>query len=816
MELVPGEDLSKRLGSGAMSISESLRVGVQLAQALEAAHENGVIHRDLKPANIQITADGDVKVLDFGLAKAFENDSGASPTMTPTVTSAGSRLGMVLGTAAYMSPEQARGQELDKRSDIWSFGCVLFECLTGRQTFGGATVSDALASILRNEPDWSWLPGGTQPRLRELLERTLNKDKRNRVRDIGDVRIELEAIQALGSLPAGVPAAAGIRTRRAPGWTVVAAALLLGAVAGMWIWSAVQTGADPSAGEQLRVSISAPEGWSPFRVQITSDGKRIVYGATLVRGEERRWKIFVRELSSFESKVVEGADFYENFDLSPDGRTLAFVAPVSAGSSEQRLFTVPLDGSARPLELARWDPAWSNSFVWHPDGGFFGTTRAPQQLIRIGADGALAADSLTLELGEVQSVASLDGTSPDGRLLLGRGQTWGKRGFTMHAVTVDPATGRVQAIVEDGEYPTMVAGDRVLWSRRDALLAARRDPETGRAIGTPEIIESGMRTDESWDSARFEIASNGTLVYRTGGQVGLNRRLAFIDSRGEFEYWSEDRTTFEEMMAVSHDGKYVAVVIAGTGTGKYEVWVSEVDRPRLRVLAAYDAVDCASPVWDPTVRRVAFNRNGQQGLEGIFIKQLDQDEVIQVWDADDESSAFPLSFTGDGKALAISVRDDQGPRIVLVDLTQELPTRGETLVAGADFGRFSRDGEWFAFASTASGQFQVLVRRFENGRLTGPAVPVSGAGGRYPQWGRRMADGKQELSYWITNTSYTVALDDRGGELQMSRPELTVYSSLNDRVDTSDILPDGRRLAVVFGPEEIAAPQIAVVTNALD
>jgi hypothetical protein len=345
LEYVPGDTLAVRLSRSALPLDEALDVCRQIALALEAAHDGGVIHRDLKPGNVKITPDGQVKVLDFGLAKGgSEPASNADLAMSPTLTYSPTGIGVILGTAGYMSPEQARGKVVDKRADIWAFGAVLFECLAGRQIFEGETVSDTIARILEREPDWASLPPQTPPKIRELLRRCLEKDPKKRQRDIGDVRIELEEALAARSSASrsAVGIAAGTRPGRGPRAVAMASLfVLIGAAAGIALWSlfgpARSTGASLAS---VHLSFAVPASIRATAAALTPDGKTMIvigYARRADGTEESRGRLYTRRLDGFEVRAIPGTEGAQSFALSPDGVRLAFVSTISEQSSQQRL-----------------------------------------------------------------------------------------------------------------------------------------------------------------------------------------------------------------------------------------------------------------------------------------------------------------------------------------------------------------------------------------------------------------------------------------------------------------------------------------------
>jgi serine/threonine protein kinase len=361
LERVEGESLAARLARGALGVEETVAVAIQIASGIEAAHESGIVHRDLKPANVMLTPSGTVKILDFGLARSGSSERAASQTdlsASPTITHAATQAGMILGTAAYMSPEQARGKPLDRRTDIWSFGCIVYECLTGRPLFEGETVSDLIARILERAPDWSALPSATPPRLRHLLQRCLRKDARERLRDIGDARLELEEIAAGAPETAAAPGTTPT-ARGAPAWTWPWLGLAV-LVAGIAIGDRLRTG-HATARPVRRFTIPATEIGTDFgnHPMISPDGRRVAF----VNGSD----FWVRDLHSFDSVEVPGTENAQFPFWSPDGSQLAFardrklwVTAVS-GAGSVPLCNLPESAAAPGPTGARTGSSWSRS-----------------------------------------------------------------------------------------------------------------------------------------------------------------------------------------------------------------------------------------------------------------------------------------------------------------------------------------------------------------------------------------------------------------------------------------------------------------------
>ena len=362
---------------------------------------------------MKITPEGRVKVLDFGLAKgdaASTSESGPDLSQSPTLSFAGTGVGVILGTAAFMSPEQARGRAVDKRTDIWSFGCVLYECLTGRQVFQGETVSDTIAKILEREPDWAALPAQTPPRVRELLHRCLEKDAKKRLRDVGDARIELEeAIAARSTATRAASARAEARGRAAltPRTHALAAMLVVaGAAAGVGVWSLVGSGAGGSRGSgrgPVRLSVDIPKSIRTTYAGITADGRTLIIAGVPRKPdgtEELRARLYTRRLDEYEIKPIPGTDGVQIYTMSPDGMWLAFVATLSGETSQRRLAKVPVDGSSPPVALVDWDDDWGSTIVWLGDGDILITSSNGTKFLRIPSGGGAPTPGKKLDTGQ--------------------------------------------------------------------------------------------------------------------------------------------------------------------------------------------------------------------------------------------------------------------------------------------------------------------------------------------------------------------------------------------------------------------------------
>jgi predicted Ser/Thr protein kinase len=515
LEYVEGPTLADRLEAGPLPVAEALDVARQIAAALEAAHEAGVIHRDLKPGNVKITPGGDVKVLDFGLARMEEPVESPSLSRSPTLTLAATRVGVVMGTAAYMSPEQARGRPVDRRTDIWSFGCVLYECLTGRQQFPGETVSDSIARILERATDLSLLPTDVPVRVRELLERCLAKDPRERLRDIGDARLVLE--EALQSrTPSGRFTPFEPRRGAMPNAAPIAVAAIAAAALGIGAGLAIAPRIHPVAEPLRAVSISMPAGESIRGSSLTMDGRTVMVSASPRDSNASGGgivRLLARPIGSDEFHEVAGTEGLFNSLTEPDGRTLLLIAPVTAGSAQKRLVRLPLDGSAPATPVADWRDSWNT--MARLDNGDVVVTDGLFQFVRIprnGGDPSAPRAMQVTRAGKVSEIDFVPGAVPGGAFA--NVIAYDSRGWHYSVGMLDPASGHVNVVVDDGGNPIYWRKRGILFfARARSIFAARFDPARHALRSTPVAVWSGLRTNIEARPGFFRVLDDGSLYY---------------------------------------------------------------------------------------------------------------------------------------------------------------------------------------------------------------------------------------------------------------------------------------------------------------
>ena len=792
MELVEGPTLADRLMSGPLPLEDAMPIARQIADALDAAHEQGVIHRDLKPANIKIRPDGTVKVLDFGLAKISDSagrvlpsgpvgsthqDPAYAASQSPTLISPAmlTGVGMIFGTAAYMSPEQARGKPVDKRADIWAFGCVLYEMLTGQRPFGGGEVSDTLASVLKDEPKWSALP----PRAQPLVRRCLEKDPRHRLRDIGDAMSWLDA----GAAPAVV------RDRRFP-WLASAAALvfLVAAVALAFVHFGEPASPLP---ERLQFDVHGPDNGNLEAFALSPDGRSLAFVS--LDGEAPR--LFVRSLETGQSReLTRASGFTGSMFWSPDSRFIAFpmagqLRRISVnGDQVQTICDLPSAGG------------WTGG-TWNTDDVivFGGNSYA---LMQVSAAGGIATPLTMLDASR-KEVGHVGPTFlPDGKHVAYYRSTGlpERRGIYVASLGVAPNAQPTDRIAVADAQPTYVrAGDDsgyLLYARQGVVFAQAMAPfalaPTGEAIRLPEQVQVGV---ETLTRASVTAAANGTLAYRTtsherGSAIWVNR------SGAEVETVTPDIPS-PQFPRLSPDGRRLALVSSG------ELWEYDLTgRPPVRLPTEGSVF---SPLWTPDGKSLVYETGNATSLRMIEASagatsrpaspdghfhphgwSPDGKDLIAVQFTGNESATDVVRFTPDGKATAQFL----------------VKTPGRDGVEGVSL---SPDGRWLAYVSNVTGSYEVWVQQFP---ASGSPIRVSPGGGVEPVWSH---DGR-ELFYLQGNQMMSIAISP-GQEFDF-KPARRLFEYVYRRASQPPnflVAPDGRFL--IIKPTSRTTPAITVVSN---
>ena len=765
MELAEGEDLKERLTRGPIPVDEALPMALQIAEALEAAHESGIIHRDLKPANIKVDQNGNVKVLDFGLAKALDPATGdrghdgivspdtqAAISMSPTLTAQMTGVGVILGTAAYMSPEQAKGKRVDRRVDIWAFGVVLWEMLTGRQLFTGDSTSEMLAAVLMGEMDLAALPPATPRRARHLIERCLRREPLARLRDIGDARLTLEEILA-GGETSGVDRA---QEAAAPGNKGLRAAL--GLVSGLilgaaFTWLLLHRSPD---GEPAVRHLSIPMP-STLRAQqdplISPDGETVVFAAFDVGAEatDHHERLWLRRLDHGELVEIERSRGVTYQAMSPDGVWLTFTAPASELSSRYDLLKVPLDLSNPPVKIADYPSVDYRGLVWAPSNRIFTVGDAGESLLSWSADGGGSATTLPIQVEIPISSARLASVTPDGRHLLVYVASFVTGVYRQDIGVLDTETGELRIVVEDGSWALVLADGYLLFGRRDVLMAAPIDLDTFELTTGPVAIMDGLWAEGPWTGGTFNLSANGDLLYPAGGVQGVAHQLMVLDRQGGVTPWSPERLPFNSVQ-VSPDGRRLASQVDNIAEGDalLQIRVSDVEEPRLVTVGSEPGRDCTNTAWAPDSRRLAYDCIGSDS-NVLFLRDLAAGGPAQtLYQVDDPDHFQLIGFSGDGERVLLQQWTGEGDRALV-----SVPARVDEVAAEAEtlkmeetawtVGGLSPDGRWLAYLSRETGRRELFVREVIDGTRVGPRQLVAPDIQTVVTWSKGQERGRYEL-----------------------------------------------------------------------
>jgi len=778
MELVEGEDLSERIKRGPIPVEEAIPIALQIAEALEAAHEAGVVHRDLKPANIKLTEEGRVKVLDFGLAKAWETESGdSSLSLSPTVTRHATVDGVILGTAGYMSPEQARGKKVDRRADIWAFGVVLWEMLTGRKLFEGETVSDVLAAVLRADPDLSELPQDTPWALRRTVGRCLVRDPKNRLQWIGDARVELLAEEDQSPVES-----VSLAARSWIGWVMAAVGIAVGAVAVGW--SVLQPAGRTD--EPIHLDITDAGFTSFSSSSISPDGRTVAYYAT---GSNGLMMLNTRRLDSFETETVSGADGRENPFFSPDGEWVAFFVP------EQRAIEkASLKGGAVQTLPGVQVSGYFNSGAWHPDGFLIlsgAVVDGNQWLGLVTVPDTGGTPRILTTPNELERRHYLPEVVDNSPWVLFTYST--VDGHFVAAVSLE--SGQQKVVLEGASTPRYLESGHLLVFRPafDDVAIAPFDAESASLLGDPVSVLSPVG-ETSRGTGQYAVAENGTLIYNessAGGAGFFVGDVVLVDRTGAIEVVDDEKSAWSQPR-FSPDGN--RLLLRRILTPNCELWTKDLVRgTTTRITFEHDTHD---PLWDASGDNVLYA--GDDGARrSVFRTSADgSDAPVVVIDAD--VSIFPASWTADGRRLALGVANQpSGDDVWVLDLDiGPEPTPFLDSRFGERNPSFSPDGRWIAYASDESGHWEVFVRPFPG---PGGRIQVSTDGGAEPLW----APDGTELFYRAGGKLMAAGVTESGGRLRVSSPTV-LFDDPFERVTGAnpdqrqyDISPDGTTFAMI-------------------
>jgi serine/threonine-protein kinase len=798
MELVDGEDLSAIVGRGPIRLADALPIARQIAEALEAAHEAGIVHRDLKPANVKVRADGAVKVLDFGLAKAADTgDPGGNPANSPTMAMTGTRAGLILGTAGYMAPEQARGQAVDRRADIWAFGVVLFEMLAGARAFKGDTISDVLASVLKNDLDWSALPKDVPAPISQLLRRCLDPDRRTRLRDIGEARIALSDFIGGKTLPQR-----GVDKRRvSPASIVLAAAGVIALAAAVAVALPAWRGGTPDVAHR-RFVVSPPEGVSAHvvsrpSVALSPDGSKLVF----VGLENGVAHLFIHGSEDFDARKIPATAGASNPVFSPGGKSLAFFA-------DNRLCVMPLEGTPRQLATIN-DP---RGLDWIDEATLIYTPESVGGVFELSVNGGGARAVTTIDPKAGERTHRWPHVLPGGEwVLFTVGTTASPDDYDAARIdAVNRSSGERRTVFQNASMARYVSSGHLVFTRGGSVFAVKFDTRALTTSGTPVSVLDGVSGDRTTGAAHVTWSADGTLAYvPADARVGM-RQLVWSSLKGARESINLPPSLFNDVR-ISPDGSRLALVDGTSGRG--DIWVYTFSRGTYTRLT-FTTVN-ATPIWSADGRDIFFAALDAPGRSSAVMKTSADGGREPIVVSTTEGRIYLKHVSRESSWAIVDYVSFGGARANVGRLPLRQGAKIEPLVEtkADEYGAaVSPDGRFLAYQSDEAGHPEVYVRELSS---IGGRWQVSNAGGEEPMWS---LDGRT-LYYRAEDRFMQVHVDKSGAAFSSGVPQVLFDGIYNLRSDTGisyDPHPDGTRLLMTRRADAATRGNIRVITRWFD
>jgi Tol biopolymer transport system component len=789
LELVEGLTLGDRLVHGPLAFDEALAIAQQIAVALEAAHGQGIIHRDLKPSNIKIRPDGTVKVLDFGLAKAFDSPVSAAPgsSQSPTLISpAATRVGLIMGTASYMSPEQARGRTVDKRADVWAFGCVLYEMLTGRRPFPGDDVSQTIARVIEREPDWVRLAAVAPPHVVNVIRRCLQKDPQNRLRDIGDACLELRELHS----EAGREAVAAPPVRRSSTlFIAVAAALIAGGIVGAWLVPRLTSGPpqrETTGAPRLNTEIDLPAdaplaldseaanvGYDSTLIDLSPDGKTLVY-VGMSGGTSR---LFERQLDSFEIRPLVGTEGAIHPFFSPDGRSLGFLTNDKVKTYS---FTT---GTTSTLG----DAAIGAVGTWTTDDQIFVAADEGRRLVRVSARGGAVS-----EIEGPRDGYRYGRVTPDGKQALVTLVLNGVGADFAQMILLNLTTNETKTLIRNGYDARLTSSGHLVFGRSGRVFAARFDPDRQVLVGDPVPIATGVRMHALYPHLQLAMSSAGVMVYIPGGDVAV-AGLSWVDRQNRAEFLPIEPGVFG-MFDLSDDGRRVAIQVADI---KDYIVIYDIEHNTSRRLNTPESAGW--PKWSPAGDMLAYTSFAEGKPYRILIQHIDSDRPPL---AVAESTTRLTTNTWVTEPSQLSYYEFPGNRMGVIDIARDGSSAKPPRFADfrASTHDISRDGRWLVYSEGG-----INVRPLP----VGERVQKIADAGSEPRWCRKC----DELLYRNGNRWFSSSVTF-GSTFGWKQPRLIIQTQFNDSPGPSWALsPDGQRILVAKRKQDLPRTKLHVVSG---